>query len=209
MVGDIAFADRIRYHMNVFWENAPDRRTSRTLDWINDACEAQLDKGDRHRGEVTYIALMSPVSIAASGVVDLRHPLTQANRAGLRPTRKKYTGKYPISLLLTTGLAIEGETKEKAPPYVLFGTKKWRGSYAAVGKYRRNEVKIARDAAEQAADPPPPYEAESVDDGFLCKIRISKITIDVTFATRSEADVLIGFLESEPQPKVVAAESGS
>src|SRR5262245_6886703 len=104
MVGDIAFADRIRYHVNVFWENAPDRRTSRTLDWLNDACEAELDEDDRHRGEVTYTALMSPVSIAVSRAVDLGHLLTQTNRAGLRPGKKKYTGKYPISLLLTTGL---------------------------------------------------------------------------------------------------------
>src|SRR5215472_15137701 len=54
---DMAFADLIRYHVNVYWEKAPDRRATRTLDWLNDACEAKLKDEDRDHGEVKYTAL--------------------------------------------------------------------------------------------------------------------------------------------------------
>ncbi len=78
---DMALAGRVRYHVNVFWEKAPDRRTSRTLDWLNDACEARLDEEDRDHGKVTYAALMSPTSIAFTfSAFDWKRPFRRANR---------------------------------------------------------------------------------------------------------------------------------
>ena len=94
---DMALADRVRYHVNVFWENAPDRRTSRTPDWLNDACEARLNEEDRDQGKVTYAALMSPTSVAFTfPAFDWKRPFRRANRP------RNYTGGSPISLLVTT-----------------------------------------------------------------------------------------------------------
>jgi len=205
---DVAFAGWIRYYVNVFWEKAPDRRTSRTLDWLNDACEAKLHEKDRHHGEVTYRALMSPVSITASSAFDWQqHPFTQANRARLRPGKKKYTGKCPISLLLTelNTTHVDGKA-QRVPPYVLLGTKRWFGRRAAVSKYNLDE--IAFDAARRAADTCHD-QAKPVTDGFPCKIRISTFTIDVMFATKFEADILREFLESKSEPKSESAAAKS
>jgi hypothetical protein len=150
----------------VHWENAPDHRTSRTLDWLNDACEAKLKERDRDWGEVKYAALISPTSIeftsragslrrrpctgrdAVHGDLprlsfDWKHPFTQANRAKLRLGKGKYTRRFPISLLLTTKLDTtdtKGEVRQ-IQPYVLLGAKKRLGRRAAVSKYELADVR--------------------------------------------------------------------
>src|ERR1700692_2765670 len=143
----MALADRVRYHVNVYWEKAPDYRTSRTLDWLNDACEAKLKKEDRDQGEVKYTALMSPTSIAfifrdASLSFGWKHLITQVNRAKLRLGKGQYIGKFPISLLLTTepNKTDADEKARQSQPYLLLGTKKRLGSRAAVSKYERTDI---------------------------------------------------------------------
>jgi hypothetical protein len=168
---DIALADRVRYHVNVFWEKAPDRRTSRTLDWLNDACEARLGKEDRDQGKVTYAALMSPTSIA----------FRQANRA------REYTS-VPISLLVTKkpDTTDAGGTRPKIEPHLLFGMKKRLGRRAAVRKYRRNDIREA---------------LKPKTDDFQCTLHlrtgtIDTGTIDIWFATKFEVNVLVECLET-------------
>lgn len=193
---DIALADRVRYHVNVYWENAPDHRVSRTPDWLNDACEARLDEQDRDHGKVTYAALMSPVSIAFTlPSFDWKHPFTQANLVKLRPGKRQYTGEFPISLLVTTKpntTDAEGTTREIEPYVLLLGTKKRLGRRAMVKKYKRADI---RDAAKL------------VTDDFQCKICTSIFAIDVGFATKFEVDVLLKCLnqESGPESETAAA----
>lgn len=167
--------------MNVFWENAPDRRTSRTLDWLNDACEARLGEEDRDQGKVTYAALMSPTSIA----------FRQANRA------RKYTG-FPISLLVTqqpdtTGA---GGTPPEIEAHVLLGMKKRLGRRAAVRKYRRADIRKA---------------VKPETDDFQCTLHLSTGTIDVGFATKFEVNVLVECLKpkSKEESKTATAKSDS
>jgi hypothetical protein len=187
---NIALAGRVRYHVNVFWENAPDRRTSRTLDWLNDACEARLGEEDRSQGRVTYAALMSPKSIT----------FRQANRA------RKYTG-FPISLLVTKkpDTTDAGGTSPEIEPHVLLGMKKRRrlGRRAAVRKYRRADIQKA---------------VKSGTDDFQCTlylstdtIDLSTDTIDVRFATNFEVNVLVECLKpkSKGESETAAAKSSS
>jgi hypothetical protein len=166
---DIALADRVRYHMNVFWENAPDRRTSRTPDWLNDACEARLDKEDRHQGKVTYVALMSPTWVAFT------FPSFYWKRPFRRARERKYTGGSPISLLVTT----EPDTTTAIESYALFGMKERLGKRAAVRKYRRADI----------------HDAVKPDD-FHCTLHLcAGKKIDVGFATKFEVDVLVECLK--------------
>jgi hypothetical protein len=64
----------------VYWQVAPDHRMLRTLDWMNDACEAKLRA--KHRpagGALTYRAIMSPVRVQISrriGTKSLTWPVT-------------------------------------------------------------------------------------------------------------------------------------
>jgi len=176
--------------VNVFWENAPDRRTSRTLDWLNDACEARLSEEDRSQGRVTYAAIMSPTSIT----------FRQANRA------REYTG-FPISLLVTkkpdtTGV---GGTPPEIEPHVLLGMKKRRrlGRRAAVRKYSRADIQKA---------------VKPGTDDFQCTlylstdtIDLSTETIDVRFATNFEVNVLVECLKpkSKGESETAAAKSSS
>ena len=186
----MALADWVRYHVNVYWEKAPDYRTSRTLDWLNDACEAKLKKEDRNQDNVGYTALMSPTSIAfgfgdAALSFDWKHLLTQANRAKLRLGKRQHIGKLPISLLLTTGLdTTDDGNPRKIPPYVLLGTKNRLGRRAAVCRYERAHV---------SSEP-----VQSVADHFQCLLHITAIgDIDVRFATKFEAQLLFKWLELE------------
>jgi len=163
---DIALADRVRYHVNVFWEKAPDRRTSRTLDLLNDACEARLDTKARHQGKVTYVALMSPTWVAFNfSAFDWKRPFTRVNRA-----------KAPISLLVTTKPDTTGVSKT-APTiqsYVLFGMKKGRGRRAVVREFKWADIDSVKPEK----------------DHFWCTIRTSAGTIWVGFATKFEVNVL-------------------
>jgi hypothetical protein len=178
---NIALAARVRYHVNVFWENAPDRRTSRTLDWLNDACEARLGEEDRGQGKVTYAALMSPTSIA----------FRQANRA------RQYTG-FPISLLVTKkpDTTDAGGTPPEIEPHVLLGMKKRLGRRAAVRKYRRADIQKA--VKPEAGD-------------FQCILHLSTGTIDVRFATDFEVNVLVECLnpKTKEESETAAPKSGS
>jgi hypothetical protein len=172
---DIALADRVRYHVSVFWEKAPDRRTSRTLDWLNDACEARLDEGDRDQGKVTYAALMSPTSIAfTSSAFDWKRPLRRANRA------RHYTGGFPISLLVTKkpDTTDVGGTPLEIEPHVLLGMKKGLGRRAAVRKCERADI-----------------HAVKPETGLQCTLCLSAGTICVGFATKFEVDVLVECLK--------------
>jgi hypothetical protein len=178
---DIALADWVRYHVNVFWEKAPDRRTSRTLDWLNDACEAKLDKEDRDQGKVTYAALMSPISVVFTfDSFDWKRPFAQANLAKLHPGRRHYTEDFPfpISLLVTTkpDTTDAGRTPPEMESHVLLGMKKWLGRRAAVRKYRQDDIKPET-------------------DDFQCTLRLSKGAIIVGFATKFEVDVLVECLK--------------
>jgi hypothetical protein len=167
--------------MNVFWEKAPDRRTSRTLDWLNDACEAKLGKKDRDQGKVTYAALMSPTSIA----------FREADRA------KEYTG-VPISLLVTKkpDTTDASGTRPDIEPHVLLGMKKRLGRRAAVRKYRWAEI---HEAVKPKAD------------DLQCTLHLSTCTINVGFATKFEVNVLFECLKtkSKEELRTTAAMSGS
>jgi hypothetical protein len=179
---DIALADRVRYRVNVFWEKAPDRRTSCTLDWLNDACEARLREEDRDQGKVIYAALMSPTSIA----------FRQANRA------RQYTG-FPISLLVTKkpDTTDAGGTPPEIEPHVLLGMKKRLGRRAAVRKYRRADIQKA---------------VRPETDDFRCILHLSADKkIDVGFATKFEADALVECLklESTEESETAVAKSDS
>jgi hypothetical protein len=208
---DIALAGRVRYHANVYWEKAPDFRTSRTLDWLNDACEAKLTKEDRDRGAVKYSALMAPTKIAfilrdSSLSFDWKHPFTQANRAKLRLGKGHYIREFPISLLLTTELnKTDADGKDrKVQPYVLLGTKKRLGRRPAVKKYERADIRCGpvRRVTDISRDPIRP-----VVHRFQCILYISTVAIDVRFATESEATVLFQCLKPKPERKPAAAKS--
>jgi hypothetical protein len=209
---DIALADRVRYHVNVYWEKAPDYRTSRTLDWLNDACEAKLTQEDRDRGAVKYTALMSPTKIAfifrdPSLSFDWKHPFTQANRAKLRLGKGHYIREFPISLLLTTELSkTDADGKDRqVPPYVLLGTKKRLGRRPAVKKYEQTDIRCGpvrrvKDISRNSV--------WTVVDRFQCMLHISTVAIDVRFATKSEATVLFQCLEPKPERQPAAAKGG-
>jgi len=176
--------------VNVYWEKAPDYRTSRTLDWLNDACEAKLKKEDRNQDRIEYTALMSPTSIAfsfrdASLSFDWKHLFTQANRAKLRLGKRRHIGKSPISLLLTTGLnTTDDANSREIPPYLLLGAKKWPGRRAAVNKYERAYVSCG--------------QVQSVADHFQCLLHIRAVgEIDVRFVTKFEAQLLFNWAGTE------------
>lgn len=182
--------------MNVYWENAPDRRTSRTPDWLNDACQAKLGRKNRQDGKVTYAVLMSPLSIDFDDVrFDWVHPLAQANRAKLRLGKKGYTGQFPISLLLTREpeTAQAGETTE-FQPYVLIGAMKRFGRRAAVGKHKYER-------AELDCDP------DQAPDDFQCKLHVGTGIINVRFATKFEVDALVNAKTLRKEAQTAAAES--
>jgi hypothetical protein len=197
--------------VNVFWEKAPDYRTSLTLDWLNDACEAKLTKEDRHRGAVEYTALMSPIKIVlifrdSSLSFDWKHPFTQANRAKLRLGKGRYTREFPISLLLTTELnRTDADGKDRqVQPYVLLGTKKRLGRRPAVRKHEWADIRCGpvRRVTDISHDPVRP-----VVDRFQCRLHISTVAIDVRFATESEATVLCQCLEPKPERQPAAEKS--
>ncbi len=144
----IVLADLIRYHVNVHWEKAPDYRTSRTMDWLNDACEAKLKEQDRDHGDITYMALMSPASVVftcrgTSLTFDRKHLFTQANRAKLRLGKGQYIRRFPVSLLLTTERTTTDDDggARQIQPYVLLGTKQWLGRFATVKKYQPTGIR--------------------------------------------------------------------
>lgn len=185
---DIVLADLIRYHVNVYWENAPDRRTSRTPDWLNDACEARINKKERHHGRVTYAALMSPLSIGFDNLsFDLKHPLAHANRAKLRLSKRQYTGGFPISLLVVAAkpgtAGAGGATQQTEPHALLLGMKKRLGRRAVVRKCMGAEIKRHPD-----------------QDEFMCRIKVGTGTIDVGFATKFEVDTLFKYLNLSSEP---------
>jgi hypothetical protein len=196
---DMALADRVRYHVNVYWEKAPDYRTSRTLDWLNDACEAKLEEQDRDQFEVKYTALMSPASIAfifsdASLSASWKRLITRANRARLGLNKGQYIRKSPSSLLLTTELykADAAGRVRHIKPHVLLGTKKRLGRRAAVKKIERTGIrchKVQRVPPDIAGDP-----VRRVTDHFQCMLHIGTVSIDVRFATEFEATVLFKYL---------------
>jgi hypothetical protein len=79
----------------VFWERAPDQRMLRTLDWMNDECEAAIKKRERRDGTITYRAIMSPVQVRVT-----------------RPRGRALTARWPITVLVTD-------------EWLLVATKKW------------------------------------------------------------------------------------
>jgi hypothetical protein len=164
-----AESNLIRYHVNVHWEKAPDYRTSRTLDWLNDACEAKLKKNDRADGEITYTALMSPASVSFTcrGTAlsfDRKHPFAQANRAKLWLGKGHYVRRFPISLLLTTGRTTRDDDGKvtQIQPYVLLGTKQWLGRFAAVERYEPTDIRICHEVRQVAAIPRVPVRRLTV-----------------------------------------------
>jgi hypothetical protein len=169
---DIALADRVRYHVNVFWEKAPDRRTSRTLDWLNDACEARLDEGDRDQGKVTYAILMSPTSVAFTfSSFDWKRPFRQAKRARCGP----------ISLLVTKkpDTTDANGTLPEMEQYVLFGMKRRLDGRPAVRKYKWADA--------DAVNPD--------KDRSQCTLHTSTGNICVGFATEFEVNILVECLK--------------
>ena len=202
-------AGLVRYHVNVYWEKAPDCRTSRTPDWLNDACEARIKEKERLDGKVTYAVLMSPVSIGFDELsFDLKHPLAHANRAKLylskrkyNLSKRKYTRQFPISLLVaakpnTTGTAnttgAGAATQEIEPNVLLLGMMKRHGRRAVVRRCMQTEISRHQD-----------------QDDFKCKLQVGTGTIDVGFATKFEVAVLLKCLKlsSEPGAKPAAAQS--
>jgi hypothetical protein len=191
--------------VNVYWENAPDHRTSRTLDWLNDACEAKLKKKDRDQGTVKYAALMSPASVTfisrgSSLSFDWKRPFMQANRAKLRLGKGKYIRGFPISMLLTTKLkkTDAGGKAQQIQPYVLLGTKKRLGTRAAVGKYELADVRcgpVRRMATDTPCDP-----VRREADNFQCCLYTSTVALDIRFATEFEARALFDCLERKQEP---------
>jgi hypothetical protein len=190
--------------VNVDWEKAPDYRTSRTLDWLNDACEAKLAARERNKGLVEYATLMSPTSIVfisrdPSLSFDWKNPFTQANRAKLRLGRGQYTKRFPISLLITTELNktdADGNHR-RVQPYVLLGTKKWLGRRPAVKKHGRTDIRCCpvRPVTGIPRDPVRPLA-----DRFECRLYTSTVAMNVRFATESEAEFLFQCLKPEPEP---------
>jgi hypothetical protein len=186
--------------VRVYWENAPDYRTSRTLDWLNDACEAKLKANDRDKGVVKYAALMSPASVAFSLSPDWNYLFTQAIPAKLRLGKGKYSRKFPISLLLTTEVSKTGhpEKPRQAQP-VLLGTKKWPGRRAAVSRHGRTNIKCRKDKPVAV---PSHDRARGTADQFQCLLQITGTDgraagdIDIRFTTESEAQLLLDWLKS-------------
>jgi hypothetical protein len=178
----------------VYWQDAPDHRTSLTLDWMNDACEARIAKRDRdcRNGKVTYEALMSPISVTfifpgtGTGTgTGTQFDLMRANLSDLPWGKRKYIEKFPISLLLTAMLGDNAvdETTNRVQ-YVLVGTKKRLGRRAEVRRYGRTTISCAA--------------AESADDIFRCLLRhATSGDIEIRFSTKAEADFLRDWL---PQP---------
>ena len=192
-------ASLIRYHVNVYWEKAPDRRTSRTLDWLNDACEAKLKDDDRDHGEVKYKALMSPVSIVF------------ISRAKVRLGKRKYTRKFPISLLLTQERTTTGAGKAtpQTQRYVLLGMERWPGGRVQVSKVKRYEWTILScDKVEEVTEAPRDPARRAVTR-FQCMLHTGTADLDVRFATRSEANVLFDCLKPRTEPKAATVKSGS
>ena len=178
----------------MYWENAPDRRTSRTLDWLNDACEAKLKDDDRDHGEVKYTVLMSPVSIAfisrgAGLSFDRKRPFTQPNRAKVGLGKGKYTRKSPISLLLTEERTTNGagERTPSTQRYVLLGMERWPGGRVQISKVRRYEWAILScDKVEEVTEAPRDPARRAVTR-FQCMLHTGTADLDVRFATRPEA----------------------
>jgi hypothetical protein len=202
----MALADRVGYDVNVYWEKAPDYRTSRTLDWLNDACEAKLGKEERQQDKVEYAALMSPTSIAftfhdAERSAAWKRLFAQASLTRQRLGKRSPTGKYPISLLLTRGLKVAAEEKpdvlgaeeepngtgtekyRQIPPYLLLGKKRWPGRRAAVRKYERADI----------------HTVELVAERFQCTLHVGAVDVDVRFATDFEAKALFDCLEEKSE----------
>jgi hypothetical protein len=206
-------ADLIRYHVNVQWEKAPDYRTSRTLDWLNDACEAKLKNEDRDHGEITYMALMSPASVGfiCRGTAlsfDWRHPFAQANRAKLRLGKRRYTRGFPISLLLTTERTTKddgGEVKQ-IHPYVLLGTKQWLGRFATVKRYKPTGICCY---AVREVEATPRHPVRRVTAAFRHPVRLltvirRRLTERVIAAFRRPAPQ-VAAPPAHPVPEVAAA----
>jgi len=184
--------------VNVYWEKAPDRRTSRTLDWLNDACEAKLKDDDRDHGEVKYTALMSPVSIAF------------ISRARVRLGKRTYTRKFPISLLLTEERTTTGDGKgtPSTQRYVLLGMERWPGGRVQVSKVRKYEWAILScDEVSEVTDTPRDPARRAVSH-FQCLLHTGTADLDIRFATRPEADVLFDCLKPGTEPKAATVKSG-
>lgn len=166
-------AGGFRYDPDVFWQKAPDQRTSITLDWLNDACERKLGEDDRINGKVKYHALMSPSSVTVP--FDWKHPFTRRNRADILLGRHR---QIPVSLLLTT--------KQENPPsgpYMLLGIKKRVGRLAWVKKYTHDDVSCHGDTQPAKDGPNEVIFPRRPDDTMVREIR-------VTFATDQEAEFL-------------------
>jgi len=195
----------------VYWEKAPDRRTSRTPDWLNDACEAKLKKKDRDQGAIKYAALMSPISVGfisrgTSLSFDRKHLFTQANRAKLRLGKGRYTRKSPISLLLTAEPTTVDDDRnpQQIQPYVLLATKKRIGRRAAVSKYQRAEVSCQ--GVEQVTGVPRDPARQAVNH-FQCTLHTGTVDLNVRFASRSEANALYEFLKLDKESQQATAKS--
>ena len=183
-------AGLIRYHVNVYWENAPDHRTSRTPDWLNDACQARIKEKERRDGKVTYAVLMSPVSIDFYDLsFDWKHPLAHANRVKLRLSKRRYTGRFPISLLVAAKPdTADAAARKPEPNVLLLGMMKRLGRRAVVRRCMWSEIKR-----------PPEH------DNFKCKLKVDTGIIDVGFATKFEVDTLLEFLEPKSGPEAQTA----
>jgi hypothetical protein len=184
----------------VYWEKAPDYRTSRTLDWLNDACEAKLKANDRDEGVVTYAALMSPASVAFRVSPDWNYLFPHAIPAKLRLGKGKYSRKFPISLLLTTKVTKPGHPEERRQVQpVLLGTKKWPGRRATVSRYERTSIKCREPRPVAVTSPD---WAPGTGDQFQCLLQLTGADgrvagdIDIRFTTEFEAQLLLDWLKS-------------
>jgi hypothetical protein len=74
------------------WQFAPDERMLRTLDWMNDGCEAHLMRRKPKSNKIIYRAIMSPV------------------RVSLPPSRISYakSSQWPVSLFVTDDALVVG-----------------------------------------------------------------------------------------------------
>ena len=170
----------------MYWQDAPDYRTSRTLDWMNDVCEARLAKNDRDNGKVTYAALMSPASVAVSfrdtcgrAQCTKWHTLCRAWQSRKYWGRASYLNRFPISLLLTA----EPANPAAAAPYLLLGAKKRVGRRAGVSRLERADISCV--PAGPNADP------------LQCLLRLPGNRdgdIEIRFWTTDEADFLRSWL---------------
>jgi hypothetical protein len=138
----------------VYWQVAPDRRMLRTLDWMNDACEAKLRAKDRPAGgALTYHALMSPVRVQVS-----------------RRRGKPRNVKGPVSVLITD-------------KWLIVATKRRLFRWAWVRKFDRSVITAGPAQNKPTKCPGFEFLTEEELDFFTARLPNVTATIGTGFAS--------------------------